>query len=116
MDRSTLPAAVWPTPFAARLGEWDERLLECLHLLAHRVQDFLDRPVTPATMCQFERDLHALVRKLGRTTREGTVNQREPEPPPAALGFAQEWYRLRPKSPRRRWDSLFGPLRLCRYR
>lgn len=116
MDRSTLPAGVWPRPFPARLDALDERLLECRHHLAHLVQTFLDLAVTPATMCQFERDLHALVRQLGRTTLEWTVNQLEPAAPPAALCLAQEWYRLRPKSPRRRLDSLFGPLRLFRYR
>jgi hypothetical protein len=91
------------------IGAWGQDLLG-------RVQAFLDRPVTPTGTCQFERDLSERVRSLGRVILEWALNHLEPTEPPAERTIDHEVYRLRPKSPRRHLDSLFGPVRLWRYR
>jgi hypothetical protein len=80
------------------------------------VTGFLNQPVTPTAFCACERDVQALLQRLGRSLLEWLINQLEPEPPPAQVCLQREYYRLRPKSPRRQVDSLFGPVRLWRYR
>jgi hypothetical protein len=94
----------------------DERSTGCLQSLVRLVEDFLDRPLSPTALYDFERALQELLQSFGRTTLEWTVNQLEPEELPAQVCHQGECYRLRPKSPRRSLDSLFGPVDLWRYR
>src|SRR5438105_5992134 len=116
MHRSTRSVSPLATPFVGRCHELGQRANRCLHDLVRLVEDFLDQPPTPAAMGQFERALLELVQRFGRTTLEWTVNQLEPQKLPAHVCLERECYRLRPKSPRRSLDSLFGPVRLWRYR
>ena len=116
MHRSTRSAAVLATPFGGRWQELDERASRFLQNVVQLVEEFLDQPVTPTATCRFEHALHNLLLRFGRTTVEWTVNQLEPEALPAHVRMGGECYRLRPKSPRRNLDSLFGPVRLWRYR
>ncbi|MCA1835315.1 MAG: hypothetical protein LC721_02820 [Actinobacteria bacterium] len=80
------------------------------------LEAFLDQALTPAAFYQFEGALQTLWQHCGRAVVEWAINQLEPEPLPAQVCRDRESYRLRPKSPRRRVDSLFGPVRLWRYR
>src|SRR4029079_2346776 len=116
MARSTQATAGLATPFGGRWPELDERASSCLQNVVQLVADFLDQPVTPTATCRFEHALHNLLLRFGRTIVEWSVNQLEPEALPAHVRMGGECYRLRPKSPRRNLDSLFGPLRLWRYR
>jgi hypothetical protein len=116
MHRSTRFAADLATPFGGRWPELRERSIRCLQDVTQLVEQFLDQPVTPAAMCQFEQALQKRLQRFGRTMVEWIVNQLEPEPLPAQAWLDGEHYRLRPKSPRRNLDSLFGPVRLWRYR
>jgi hypothetical protein len=116
MHRSTQFAADLATPIGECRPELKERSIRCLQDVARLVEQFLDDPVTPSSMCQFEQALQKRLQCFGRTIVEWTVNQLEPEPLPAQTRLEGEFYRLRPKSPRRSLDSLFGPVRLWRYR
>jgi hypothetical protein len=116
MPHSTPAVGPLATPFVGRCHELGERSNRCLHDLVRLVQDFLDQAPHPTALYQFEQALQALLRRFGRTTLEWTMNQLEPEALPADVRQGSECYRLRPKSPRRSLDSLFGPLRLWRYR
>jgi hypothetical protein len=116
MARSTRATAGLATPVGGRWPELDERANSCLHDVVQLVADFLEQRVTPTAMCRFEHDLQNRLRSFGRTIVEWAVNQLEPEALPAQARVDGECYRLRPKSPRRRVDSLFGPVRLWRYR
>lgn len=86
------------------------------HELLALLQGFLTQPPTPTAFCAFERSLQALLQRCGHAVLEWTIHQLEPEPLPAQVCRDREYYRLRPKSPRRHLDSLFGPLRWWRYR
>lgn len=86
------------------------------HELVKRIDAFTAAPVTPTSFAAFEQDLQALLQGYGRTVLETTLNRLEPEPLPGQAHHDGEYYRLRPKSPRRRLASLFGPVRLWRYR
>ena len=116
MHRSTRSAIDLATLFGGRWPELADRSRRCLQDVVRLVEQFLDRGVTPTTTCQFEHALRELLQRFGRTTLEWTVNQLEPEALPAHARLDGECYRLRPKSPRRSLDSLFGPVRLWRYR
>lgn len=116
MHRSTRFAADLATPFDECWPELRERSICCLQDVARLVERFLNQRVTPAAMYQFEHALQKLLQRFGRTMVEWTVNQLEPEPLPAQTRLDGEFYRLRPKSPRRSLDSLFGPVQLWRYR
>ncbi len=116
MHRSTRSVGLLATPFGGHPQELGEHASRCLQDVGRLVEDFLDHPLTPTAMCQFEHALQGLLQRLGRTTLEWTVNQLEPEELPSPVCLEGERYRLRPKSPRRSLDSLFGPVRLWRYR
>jgi hypothetical protein len=116
MDISTPHPVLLATPFAGGERDWDQRVSAWLAEVGAQVQRFLAQGVTPTRCFQFERDLYLQVRGLGRILLEWTLNHVEAEEPPAQVCVAHEWYRRRPKSPRRNLDSLFGPVRLWRYR
>lgn len=116
MDTSTGPLALPATPLAGRCRELGQRLRAGLDELVGQVERFLEHEVTPTRAWQWERALYQQVRGLGRLALEWTLNHLEAGEPPAQACVAHEWYRRRPKSPRRNLDSLFGPVRLWRYR
>jgi hypothetical protein len=116
MDTCTRQPTLLATPFTGRCRELSQRVRAWLEDIARLVQHFLDEALTPTLSCQFERDLYQRVRSLGRAIWQWTLNQLEPEEPPAEVCVGHESYRRRPKSPRRNLDSLFGPVRLWRFR
>ncbi len=116
MHRSTLSVGLLATPFVGHWHELGEHASRCQRDLRQLVEGFLDHALTPTALYDFERALQKLLQGFGRTTLEWTVNQLEPEELPAQVCLDGEGYRLRPKSPRRSLDSLFGPVRLRRYR
>src|SRR5258707_723102 len=95
-------------------------LLPCSALLAQIAQSLLDfpaQPLTPAAVQELETGLQRLLREVGRTALEHTLNALEPADPqqvPEELKVAGTHYRRREKSPRT-VDSIFGSLRLCRW-
>ena len=116
MDRCTLSAPLLASPFGDALAE---ALLPWVTELGRFVQGFLNQEVTPTGACQFEGELHDRVRQLGRALLEWTWNHLEgddEEAPAAQLCWEGEYYRRRAKSPNRCLDSLFGRIRLERYR
>jgi hypothetical protein len=116
MNRSNLSDGLLATPFVGRWHELGESASQWQHDLLRLVESFLAHPLTPTALYEFERALQELLQRFGRTTLEWMVNQLEPEELPTHVCLDRECYRLRPKSPRRSLDSLFGPLRLWRYR
>jgi hypothetical protein len=116
MHQSTLPVGLLATSWAGRWQQLSAHWSRCQQELLELVEGFVDQPLTPTAFCQFERALQGLLQRCGRQVVEWTVNELEPEELPAQACLDRECYRLRPKSPRRSLDSLFGPVRLCRYR
>lgn len=116
MPRSSPSIDLLTTPFASRYAELGQHVTRWLHEVAQRLEEFFDEVLTPAAFCQFEQSLQDTVRRLGQLLLQWAMNQLEAEEPPAQVRLGEEWYRMRPKSPRRCLDSLFGPVRLWRYR
>jgi hypothetical protein len=116
MPRSSPTIDVLATAFAQRYAPLGQHVSSWLHELAQRLEEFFHENLTPVTFCQLEQSLQNTVRRLGQRILEWVMNQLEDEEPPAQVRLGEEWYRLRPKSPRRCLDSLFGPVRLWRYR
>jgi hypothetical protein len=116
MPQSTPDLGALATATVGRCHELGRRADDCRQELVRLVQDFLDRPVNATALYRFERALQGLLQGFGRTALEWAINPWEPAALPAGVCRGGEYYRLRPKSPRRRLDSLFGPVRLWRYR
>jgi hypothetical protein len=95
-------------------------LLPCGPLLAQFAQtilDFRSDALCPAALQKLESDLQDLLRELGRSTLEHTLNTLEPaeaEQVPEELKVGGTHYRRRGKSPRT-VDSTFGRLQLWRW-
>jgi hypothetical protein len=95
-------------------------LLPCSALLGQLAQillAFRGSPITPLATQELETDLQSLLRDLGRTALEQTINSLEadaPEQVPEELHVGGDRYRRRAKSPRE-VDSTFGRMRLWRW-
>jgi hypothetical protein len=116
MSHSTLAALLLATPFSADLLPLRDRLGEHLQSIEQLIADFRSAPVTPVSAANFERDLLALTRTIGRDVTEQTFNHVELEDAqqaPARITVAGETYRCRGKYPNT-IDTLFGPVRLWR--
>lgn len=107
------------TPSAAStLEELPQLLQQHVQALQQGVEDFRRQPPTPQRTHQFEIDLWQRLHACGQTLVEWTFNHLEPAAAdmPPQLVWEGTTYRRRPKSCRRSLHSLFGPLRLRRYR
>jgi hypothetical protein len=85
--------------------------------IAPLIVQFRKREVTPLTCHQFETQLQAQLRELGRILVEWTFNHLEPHDRrdmPNQIGFQGVWYRRRFKSPNRTVATLFGTITLWR--
>lgn len=91
MPRSNLSAEVLATSFVERAQEWSEHLNRSQQDLLQLVEGFLDQPLTPTALCEFERALQKLLQRFGRTTLEGSLQQPEPEALPAQVCRAGEY-------------------------
>jgi hypothetical protein len=118
MVRSTEFGSLLAMVVPDRWHAWGEHASRCLHDLMQGVEQFLAQPPTPPALWEFEQALEKRVRCLAQTTLEWALNQLEPEQEALAnyVCLDRERYRLRPKSPRRHLDSLFGSVRLRRFR
>lgn len=116
MSQSTLPVDLLATSLAGRSQHWSAHCSRYQQELLELVEGFVDQAPTPTAFCKFERALQALLQRCGRQVVEWAINALEPEALPAQACLDRECYRLRPKSPRRSLHSLFGPVRLYRYR
>lgn len=75
-------------------------------------------PIEPAHARQFEADLDAVLREIGRIIVEWTFNNLEPDDRPLMppqVRWEGEYYRRRFKSPVRNLACRFGPIRLLRF-
>jgi hypothetical protein len=78
---------------------------------------FRRAPVTPQATYQFETQLHAHVRELGRIILEWTLNHLEPhdrKDMPPQIEVEGIWYRRRSKTPNRTVATLFGTITVWR--
>src|SRR5580693_4050766 len=106
-----------PIPLSA---EQNAVLLPHGHLLAQFAQillDFRTAPITPAATQKLEIDMQHVLRDLGCSALQDTLNSLEPNDPeavPAELKVGGTCYRRRDKSPRT-VDSTFGRMRLWRW-
>lgn len=112
-----------PTPLAriyhACPAELAEMLVQCVSAIADLANAFRTQPPTPKTTYQWENDVAARLRELGRSVVEWTLNHLEvnkPQATPTQLLWQGDAYRRKPKSCNRCLQSLFGPIRLWRQR
>jgi hypothetical protein len=117
MCHSTDPTTAATIPLTAEQGAV---LRPCGVLLAQIAQfllDFSAQPLTPAATQKLETDLQRLLREVGRTALEHTLNALEPTDPEQVsqeLKVGGECYRRRSRSPRD-VDSTFGRMCLRRW-
>ena len=88
--------------------------------IARLVCGFRRGTPSPEAMFQFESDLQALLREVGRLIVQWTVNHLEPgdefrQEMPRLFLWDGEHYRQRKKSPLRNLNCLFGPIALRRF-
>ena len=112
-----------PTPvariFKACPAELAEVLEQSVVAIADLASAFRTQSPTPTTTYQWENDMAAHLRELGRSVVEWTLNHLEANDPqlmPMLLLWQGDVYRRKPKSCNRCLQSLFGPIRLWRQR
>jgi len=110
--------AAAPSP-ASTFEELPQLLRHYEQALQQCVEDFRRQPPTPQRTHRFENDVWQRLHACGQALVEWTFNHLEPAAAadlPSQLVWQGTTYRRRPKSCRRSLHSLFGPLRLRRYR
>ena len=118
MDHATATAALLATHFATSLSPLAVRLIPVIAQIGRLIVQFRKRDVTPLTCHQFETQLQAQLRELGRIIVEWTFNHLEPHDRrdmPNQMCFQGVWYRRRSKTPNRKVATLFGTITLWRY-
>src|SRR3954469_2382280 len=118
MDHATVGVTLLATPFAASLGPLTLRLLPVISRVAQLIVAFRAAEPTPSACHQFEAQLQAALRDLGRIIVEWAYNHVEPDDRllmPDHLRLDGDWYRRRDKSPNRSVATLFGTITLWRY-
>ena len=117
---STICRSLLATPFGSCLVPLTNHLLPLLGSLGQCLLAFKSRPVTAVATHAFETELQRLLREMGRVILEWVLNDVEPEEPdraPSLLGFDNDIYRRRARSPRRHGiATLFGIVALVRLR
>src|SRR3954453_14882273 len=117
MDHATATAALLATHFATSLFPLTVRLIPVIAQFGRLIVRFRRADVTPQACHQFETQLQALLRELGRIIVEWTFNHLEPHDRrdmPTQRGFQGVWYRRRSKTPNRTVATLFGTIPLWR--
>jgi hypothetical protein len=118
MDHATVCATLLATPFAVSLLPLTWRLLPVISQAAQLIVAFHAAEPTPSACHQFETQLQATLRELGRIILEWTYNHLEPDDRllmPDHLRFDGDWYRRRDKTPNRSVAALFGTITLWRH-
>ena len=120
IPRNRSPLMMHPTPIRTLLTSTLEPLiLQLSSSLARGVRlidAFLHHAPTPTTMMAFERELHTLLREVGRRIMAWLLNQLEPQldqDAPAVVTYDQRLYRRRRQYPRS-VATLFGTTQLRR--
>ena len=118
MDHATCFRLLSATHFAASLLPLTVRLILVLTEIGRLIVRFRRAELTPQVGHQFETQLHAQLRELGRIIVEWTLNHIEPHDRrdmPNQMCFQGVWYRRRSKTPNRKVATLFGTITLWRY-
>ena len=118
MDHATVAATLLATPFAASFGPLTLRLLPVISRTVQLIVAFHAAEPTPSACHQFETQLQATLRELGRIIVEWTYNHLEPDDRhlmPDHLRFDGDWYRRCSRTPNRSVATLFGTVALWRY-
>ena len=120
MTTSTLSEQLLASPFGGELLDLARQVLPHLAEGGQLILKFLAGDITPATTCQFEKDLQQLLRALGRgivTWVFNHVESPETEQGPEQMGYHDEFYRRRSvRKNRHGLASLFGHVPLLRMR
>jgi hypothetical protein len=117
MDHATTVRPLLATPFATSLVPLTVRLIPVILQIGRLLVHFRRADVTPHACYQFETQLHAQLRELGRIIVEWIFNHLEPHDRrdmPPQIGFQGVWYRRRSKTPNRTVGTLFGTITLWR--
>jgi hypothetical protein len=118
MDHATCFRLLSATHFATSLLPLTVRLIPVLTEIGHLIVGFRRAELTPQVGRQFETQLHAQLRELGRIIVAWTFNHIEPRDRrdmPNQMCFQGVWYRRRSKTPNRKVATLFGTITLWRY-
>src|SRR4051812_41039622 len=117
MDHATATAALLATHFATSLSPLTVRLIPAIAQIGRLIVHFRRAELTPQACHQFETQLLAQLRELGRIIVEWTFNHLEPHDRrhmPGQVCSQGVWYRRRFKSPNRTVATLFGTITLWR--
>jgi hypothetical protein len=117
MDHATASRLLLATHFATSLFPLTVRLIPVIAQIGCLLVRFRRAHLTPQATYQFEAQLHAHVRELGRILVEWTFNHLEPrdrKDMPHQMSFQGTWYRRRSKTPNRSVATLFGTITLWR--
>ena len=118
MDHATCFRLLSATHFATSLLPLTIRLIPVLTAIGRLIVGFRRAELTPQVGHQFETQLHAQLRELGRLIVAWTFNHIEPRDRrdmPNQMCFQGVWYRRRSKTPNRKVATLFGTITLWRY-
>ena len=118
MDHATCFRLLSATHFATSLLPLTVRLIPVLTEIGRLIVGFRRAELTPQVGHQFETQLHAQLRELGRIIVAWTFNHIEPRDRrdmPNQMCFQGVWYRRRSKTPNRKVATLFGTITLWRY-
>ena len=120
MNLSTICSLLLTSPFVASLLDLTIELLPWIVRLGQRIVTFRQGPITPVTSHAFERDVHDVLREMGRVIVQWVYNHLERSDlsaVPDLVNFDHHIYRRRPPSPRRGGiATLFGIISLRRIR
>ena len=117
MDHATCFRLLPATHFATSLLPLTVRLIPVLTEIGRLIVGFRRAELTPQVCHQFETQLHAQLRELGRIIVAWTFNHIEPHDRrdmPNQMCFQGVWYRRRSKTPNRKVATLFGTITLWR--
>ena len=117
MDHATCFRLLLATHFATSLLPLTVRLIPVLTEIGRLIVRFRRAELTPQVCHQFETQLHAQLRELGRIIVDWTFNHIEPRDRrdmPNQMCFQGIWYRRRSKTPNRKVATLFGTITLWR--
>ena len=115
MDHATCFRLLSATHFATSLLPLTVRLIPVLTEIGRLIVGFRRAELTPQVCHQFETQLHAQLRELGRIIVAWTFNHIEPRDRrdmPNQMYFQGVWYRRRSKTPNRKVATLFGTITL----
>ena len=118
MDHATCFRLLSATHFATSLLPLTVRLIPVLTAIGRLIVGFRRAELTPQVGHQFETQLLAQLRELGRIIVDWTFNHIEPRDRrdmPNPMCFQGVWYRRRSKTANRTVATLFGTITLWRY-